>query len=120
MISKSHPDNFSSLSLKSSIIKAVTQTQFENCVTAFIALDFKLRREKLSGCDFEIISLFEGYLLMTVTQMGLEPHQKFFFEKISKTKATNPILNFLLCWQEILVWCNYVLIFFEKLSFIQI
>ena len=66
MISKSHPDNFSSLRLKSSIIKAVTQTQFENCVTAFIALDFKLRREKLSGGDFEIISLFEGYLLMTV------------------------------------------------------
>ena len=27
------------------------QTQFETCVTAFIALDFKLRWEKLSGWD---------------------------------------------------------------------
>ena len=77
MISKSHPDNFSSLSLKSSIIKAVTQTQFENCVTAFIALDFKLRREKLSGCDFEIISLFEGYLLMTVSKIKVPKKGSF-------------------------------------------
>ena len=37
--------------MKSSIIKAVRHTQFETCVTAFIALDFKLRREKLSGWD---------------------------------------------------------------------
>ena len=54
MISKSHPDNFS-------IIKAVTQTQFENCVTAFII-------EKLSGCDFEIISKLDSYFLMTVSK----------------------------------------------------
>ena len=32
--------------MKSSIIKAVTQTKFETCVTAFIALDFKVRRKK--------------------------------------------------------------------------
>ena len=43
MISKSQPDNFSGLSLKSSIIKAVTQTHFETYITAFIAIDFKLR-----------------------------------------------------------------------------
>ncbi len=36
-----------------------------------------------------------------VTQMGLEPDQKIFFEKISKTKATSPILSFNLFWQEI-------------------
>ena len=36
-----------------------------------------------------------------VTQMGLEPHQNFSFEKISKNKAASPILSFLLFWQEI-------------------
>ena len=36
-----------------------------------------------------------------VTQMGVKPHQKIFFEKISKIKATSPILSFLLFWQEI-------------------
>ena len=41
------PPSFKS-TIKSSIIKAVTQTQFKTCVTAFIALDFKLRQEKLS------------------------------------------------------------------------
>ena len=52
--------------MESSIIKVVTHTQFETCVTTFIALDFKLRREKFLD-EFEIISLFEGYFLMTVT-----------------------------------------------------
>ena len=37
--------------MKSRIMKAVMQTQFETWVIAFIALDFKLRREKLSGWD---------------------------------------------------------------------
>ena len=37
--------------MKSSIIKALTQIQFETCVTAFIALDFKLKGEKLSRWD---------------------------------------------------------------------
>ena len=32
--------------MKSSILKAVTQTQFETCVTTSITLDFKLRLEK--------------------------------------------------------------------------
>ena len=36
-----------------------------------------------------------------VIQMGVEPHQKIFFEKISKTKAASPILSFLLFWWEI-------------------
>ena len=48
--------------MKSSIIKAVTQTQFETCVTAFIALDFK----KVVGLEFEIISKLDSYFLMTV------------------------------------------------------
>ena len=52
--------------MKSSIIKAVTQTQFETCVTAFIALDFKLRREKLLAFGLEIISKLDSYFLMTV------------------------------------------------------
>ena len=40
-----------------------------------------------------------------VTQMGLEPHQKFFFEKNSKTKVTSPILSFftVLVWNPFLV-----------------
>ena len=33
--------------MKSSIIKAVTQNKFETCVTAFISLDFKLMQK---GC----------------------------------------------------------------------
>ena len=37
--------------MKSSTIKAVTQTQFKTCVTAVIALDFNLRRGKLSRWD---------------------------------------------------------------------
>ena len=52
-----------------------------------------------------------------VTQMGLEPHQKIFFEKISKTKATSPILSFLLFWQEIHFYCNYVPNIFREVEF---
>ena len=52
--------------MKSIIIKGVTQTQFETCVTAFIALDFKLRREKLLAFEFEIISKLDSYFSMTV------------------------------------------------------
>ena len=53
---KSKADNFSHHhtlkgTMKSSIIKMVTQTQFKTSVTAFITLDFKIRREKLSGWD---------------------------------------------------------------------
>ena len=50
--------------MKSSIIKAVAQTQFGTCVTAFTALDFKAVKVVLMVS--EIISLFKGYLLMTV------------------------------------------------------
>ena len=48
--------------MNSSIIKAVTHTQFETCVTAFIALDF----EKVVGLEFEIISKLDSYFLMAV------------------------------------------------------
>ena len=41
------------------------ETQFETCVTAFIDLDFKVRRETLMG--FKMISLFEGYFLMIIS-----------------------------------------------------
>jgi len=51
MISNSSQQLFPPSFKKSSIIKAVTQTQFETFVTIFIALDFKLRREKLSRWD---------------------------------------------------------------------
>ena len=37
--------------------------------------------------------------------MGLEPHQNIFL----KTKATRPVLSFLLFWMEIHFQCNYVL-----------
>ena len=67
MISKSHPDNFS-------IIKAVTQTQFENSVTAFIM-------EKLSGCDFEIISKLDSYFLMTVLALRFDVNSQNYFKK---------------------------------------
>ena len=46
--------------MKSSIIKAVTQTQFETCVTAFIALDFKLKWEELSGWDLRYFPCLQG------------------------------------------------------------
>ena len=53
--------------MKSSIIKAVRQTQFETYVTAFIGLDFKrTKARKVVQMGFEIISLFKGYFLMTV------------------------------------------------------
>ena len=47
---------------------------------------------------------------------GLEPHQNFSFEKISKNKAASPILSFLLYWQEIHFQCNYVLNIFRELE----
>ena len=50
-----------------------------------------------------------------VTQMGLEPQQKNFFEKFLKTKAVSPILSFLLFWQVIAIISS---IFLEKLTFI--
>ena len=52
--------------MKSTIIKVVTQTQFETCVSAFIALVFKLRWGKVVRMGSEIISLFGGYFLMKV------------------------------------------------------
>ena len=52
--------------MKLSIIEAVTQTQFDTCDTPFIALDFKLRREKLLAFGLEIISKLDSYFLMTV------------------------------------------------------
>ena len=41
--------------------------------------------------------------------MGLEPHQNFSFEKISKNKAASSILIFLLFWWEINFQRNYIL-----------
>ena len=55
--------------MKSSIIKAVTQTQFETCVTAFIAFEIQTKAGKVVRMGFEIISLFEGYFLMTVFEI---------------------------------------------------
>ena len=56
--------------MKSSIIKVVKQTQFETCVTTFIALDFKLGRKSIR-MGSEIFSVFEGYFLMTVPVVQL-------------------------------------------------
>ena len=55
--------------MKSSIIKAVTQTQFETSVTAFISLQTKVGN--LVGLEFEIISKLDSYFLMTVIELEL-------------------------------------------------
>ena len=52
--------------MKSTNIKAVMQTQFETCVTAFIALGFKLRQEKLSKWDLRKFPCSKAIFLMTV------------------------------------------------------
>ena len=52
-----------------------------------------------------------------IADIGLEPHQKFFFEKISKIKATSRILSFLLFWREIHFYCNYILSIFREVEF---
>ena len=55
-----------------------------------------------------------------VTQTGLKPHQKFFFEKILETDATNPILRFFYLWLEIQIECIKRLQIGEKLSSFEI
>ena len=49
--------------MKSSIVKVVAQTQFETCVTTFIALDFKLRREKSPRWDLRSFPYSKAFLI---------------------------------------------------------
>ena len=53
---------------------------------------------KIQKCHFlrDIMISFQW-----MTQIGLEWHQNFYFEKISKNKATSPILSFEWFWWEI-------------------
>ena len=61
--------------MTSSIIKAVTQTQFENCVTAFafITLDFKIQTEagKVVSMGDEIISCSKAFFNDGMLKNGL-------------------------------------------------
>ena len=62
--------------MKSTIIKAVMQTQFENCVSAFLGSLFQTKAGKVVWMGFEIIILLEGYFLMTIkvgsNDLGIE------------------------------------------------
>ena len=72
--------------MKSSIIKAVTQTQFETYVSAFIALDFKLRWEKLSGWDLRQFHCSKAFFMTTVkhrSKILLKNHLNLPFEIFS-------------------------------------
>ena len=70
--------------------------------------------QKISKCHFFPDNLNSS---QQVTQMGLEPHQNFSFEKISKNKAARPILSILLFWQEFHFQCNYILNIFREVEF---
>ena len=59
-------------------MKAVTQTQLETCVTNFIALEIQTKERKVVRMGFEIVSLFEGYFLMTVTNQIIVQDGHFF------------------------------------------
>ena len=64
------------------------QTQFETCVTAFIALEIQAKAGKVVRLEFEIFSLFEGYFLMTVLRISKTVTMLFLVLLVSFTVGT--------------------------------